>query len=113
MQEHRPPSWLVVALEAFFWTIAASALTFWVLSLAWPGGPAKLILALGAMAGAFFVTMHVPAAIAGVLLWHWCKPKMPPRRRVLHETATAYFGSAVAVSLVGNFASMVALEAAL
>lgn len=111
MQEHGPPNWLVVALAAFFWTIAASALTFWVLSLVWPGGPADLLLALGAGAGAVFVTLHIPAAITGVLLWHWRRPRMPPRRRALLETATAYFGSCVGVFLFGNFAAMLALEA--
>jgi hypothetical protein len=99
-----------MALIAFFWTVALAALSFWVLSLVWPNGPAGLILALGAGAGAVFVTLHVPAAITGLLLWQWRRPVMPPRRRVLHETATLYFGSAVAVGMAGNFAAMLAVD---
>ena len=111
MQEHVPPSWLIALLGAFFWAVAAAALTFWVVSLAWPTGPAGLIRNLGPSPVSLLIALHAPAGIAGVLLWHWRRPYMPPRRRALHETATVYFGACVAVGMAGNFAAMVVLDA--
>lgn len=110
MREHAPHHILVTVMSMFFWATASFALAFWMLSLVWPDGPGGLILSLGAATGAVFATAHVPAAIAGILLWHWHHAAMAPRRRVLLETATVYFGSAVAISMAGNFAGMVALE---
>jgi hypothetical protein len=99
-----------MAMAAFFWVAATTALGFWVLSLAWTNGPAGLVSSLGASAVSIFVSLHVPAAVAGLLLWQWRRGVMPPRRRVLHETATVYFGAAVAVGYLGNFAAMMVLD---
>jgi vacuolar-type H+-ATPase subunit I/STV1 len=111
LREHQPPQWLIALLGAFFWAVALAALAFWVVSLAWTNGPAGLIRNLGPSPVSLLTALHAPAGIAGLLLWHWRRPQMPPRRRVLHETATVYFGAAVAVGMVGNFAAMVVLDA--
>lgn len=108
--EHRPPPVFVAMMFAFVWAVAAFALAFWLLSILWPGGAGGLIASLGPSTGALFVTAHIPAAIAGLLLLQWGRAAMAPRPRVLLEAATVYFGGSVAVMLLGNFAAMVALE---
>lgn len=110
MQEHTPPRLLVWVMSAFFWATASFALAFWILSLIWPNGPGGLLASLGAATSAVFGTAHIPAAISGILLWHWRRAIMAPRRRVLLETATVYFGSVVAVAMMGNFAAMMVLD---
>jgi len=108
--EHRPSAALVALMLAFFWFVAAFALAFWLLSVIWPGGPGGLIHSLGPSTGALFVTAHIPAAIAGILLLQWGRMAMAPRQRVLLETATVYFGGCVAFGLASNFAAMVVLD---
>lgn len=108
--EHRPPPIFVAILFAFVWAIGAFALAFWLMSIIWPGGAGGLIASLGPSTGALFVTAHIPAAIAGILLLQWGRRAMAPRPRVLLEAATAYFGGSVAVGLVSNFAAMVVLD---
>ena len=110
MKEHKPPGFLVWAMSAFFWATASFALAFWILSLVWPNGPGGLLVSLGAATAAVFGTAHIPAAISGVLLWHWRRRVMAPRKRALLETATVYFGSVVGLAMAGNFAAMMVLD---
>ncbi|NKX42971.1 hypothetical protein [Roseicyclus persicicus] len=110
MSEHTPNPVLVRAMTGFFWAMAASALAFWVGGVVWPGGLRGLIAALGPGLVAGFGALHIPAAIAGILLWQWQRHGMPARRRVLLEAATAYFGLAVVLSIFLNFLLVTSLD---
>lgn len=103
MSEHVPNRYLLMALSGFFWAMAAAALAFWIGGLVWPGGLRGLIASLSAGAVAIFLSLHIPAAIVGILLWQWRRHAMPPRRRVMLEAATLYFGLAVLFGIFMNY----------
>lgn len=107
MDEHTPPRALIFVMSVFFWALSLSALLFWSGALIWRGGMGGLIESLGDGIVTGFVTLHIPAAIAGLLLLQWKRDAMPVRRRVLLEAATLYFGLAV---LFGMFMSYVAVS---
>ena len=103
MPEHVPPRGLVRAMAAFLIAMAGLALLFWIAALVWPGGIGGLIgsVSLGWMA--LFVTLHIPAAIVGILLWQWERHSLPAVRRVALEAATLYFMIAVLASIFFNY----------
>jgi hypothetical protein len=102
MREHTPNPVLVVLMALFFWAMAGSALAFWVAGTIWPDGVQGLIGALGPELVAVFATLHIPAAIAGILLWQWKRHGLSRRLRVMLEAATLYFMLSV---LLGMFLS--------
>jgi hypothetical protein len=103
MSEHQPPAALLVAMAGVFWAVAAASLLFWLGGLLWPGGLSGLMAALGPGAVATLVTLHIPAAIIGILLWQWTRAGLSPRRRVLLEAATLYFALAVLLGVFLNY----------
>lgn len=110
MPEHQPPAFLVRLMSGFFWGMAAAALGFWLGGAVWPGGLRALMADLGPGPVAAFVALHIPAAITGILLWHWSRHAMPVRRRILLEAATLYFGLAVLFGLFLNFLLVSAMQ---
>lgn len=108
MREHTPNPVLVVLMALFFWAMAGSALSFWVAGAIWPDGVQGLIGALGPGLVAVFATLHIPAAIAGILLWQWKRHGLPSRLRVMLEAATLYFMVSV---LLGMFLSYLLVSA--
>ena len=103
MPEHQPPALLVRAMAGFLWAMTGAALGFWLGGLVWPGGLAALMAAAGHGAVAIFVALHIPAAIAGLLLLHWRRHALPGLPRILLEAATLYFGLAVLFGMVLNY----------
>ncbi|MHA7886107.1 MULTISPECIES: hypothetical protein [Roseicyclus] len=103
MSEHQPPAALLMAMTGIFWAVAAASLLFWLGGLLWPGGLSGLMAALGPGAIATLVTLHIPAAIIGILLWQWTRAGLSPRRRVLLEAATAYFILSVILGIFLNY----------
>jgi len=102
-QEHTPPALLVALMAAIFWAMAAAALAFWAASAVWPDGITGVIEAIGPTATVLFATLHIPAAVIGILLWQWRRHSLPARRRVMLEAATLYFGLAVLFSIFMNY----------
>jgi peptidoglycan/LPS O-acetylase OafA/YrhL len=90
-------------MAACVWAMAAAATGFWLGGLLWPGGLPAVIAAAGHATVATFVALHIPAAIAGVLLLHWRRRAMPRLTRVMLEAATLYFGLAVILGMFLNF----------
>lgn len=103
MGEHVPHPALVGIMAVFVAAMALAAALFWTLSLLWPGGPGGLVDALDAGAVAVFGALHIPAAVAGILLLQWRRPGLPPTLRVALEAATLYFGLAVLAGLFLNY----------
>jgi hypothetical protein len=98
--EHRPPRGLVALMAVFVAALAAAALGFWAVSLFWPGGPGALAAALPRQGVAIFGALHIPAAVAGLLLWQWRRTHLRPALRIALEAAVLYFW---AVLLAGIF----------
>jgi len=108
--EHRPNRALTAVLATFFAAMAALALAFWLSALAISGGIAGAIGLWGSGFVAVFGALHIPAAITGILLWHWRRHAMPPLRRAALEAATLYFVAAVALSIFFNYLAMSVLD---
>lgn len=92
----------MIAMAAFVAVMAAAALAFWCAALVLPGGVRGAIGAMGPGATSLFGALHLPAAIAGLLLWQWRRRRLRPLPRVALEAATIYFWAAVAMGLVFN-----------
>jgi len=103
MAEHTPHPILLRAMTAFFWAMSGAALFFWLGGVVWPGGLQGLMASLGPGAVALFGALHIPAAIAGVLLWQWTRHGLQPQRRVMLEGAALYFGLAVLLGIFLNY----------
>ena len=103
MPEHQPSPILLILMVGFFGAMAVSALLFWLGALVWTGGIRGLMASLGPGATALFVTLHIPAAIVGILLWQWLRRGLSPLRRVLLEAATLYFCLAVVLGIFMNY----------
>ena len=102
MTEHRPNRYVILAMWGFFWSVTGGALAFWVGGLIWPGGLRGLIAALGPGAVAILLSLHIPAAIVGILLWQWRRSGLGPRTRVALEAATVYFCLCVLLGIFMN-----------
>jgi hypothetical protein len=109
MQEHTPNPVLVMLMTLFFWVMAASALAFWVAGVVWQGGLPGLLASMGPGTVAVFATMHIPAAIAGILLWQWTRRALSRRRRVMMEAAVLYFMASVLIGIFLNYLLISAL----
>jgi hypothetical protein len=103
MAEHVPSRFLIALMALFFGVMTLFAATFWVLSVLWPGGPGGLIASISPTAVAIVGTLHIPAAIVGILLLQWHRKDMPPVLRVTVEAATVYFGLLVLISIALNY----------
>lgn len=103
MAEHTPNRFVLTAMTGFFSAMVLSALLFWVLSLVWSGGISGLIASIGPGIIAVFGSLHIPAAIAGILLWQWRRRELPPVRRVILEAGTVYFILAVVFGMFMNY----------
>jgi hypothetical protein len=103
MAEHQPPAPLVAVMAAFLGAMAAASLAFWVAALVLPGGTRAVIGGMGPGVMSLFGALHVPAAIAGVLLWQWRRHGLGPRARTLLEAATIYFWAVILVGLFFGF----------
>jgi len=109
-EEHTPPPILVMLMALVFWAMAAAALAFWSAAAIWSDGLGGLVATLDPATVAVFAMMHIPAAIIGILLWQWRRHAMPPRRRVMLEAATLYFGLAVLFSIFMNYLAVRVME---
>ena len=103
MSEHTPNPVLVTLMTYFFWTMSACALAFWISGAIWRGGLQGLIASLGPGTVAIFATLHIPAAVAGILLWQWKRHGLPRGRRVMLEAALLYFMLAVLLGMFLNY----------
>lgn len=103
MAEHVPNRLLVAAMALFFGAMTLCTAAFWLLSVLWPGGPGGLIASIGPTAVAIVGTLHIPAAIVGILLLQWHRRDLPPVLRVVVEAATLYFGLLVLISIALNY----------
>jgi hypothetical protein len=103
MAEHVPPRVLVALMAVFFAAMAVCRA-----GLLGGGGrrarrhfggdrPCRLGVTT------IFGTLHILAAITGVLLWQWERHRLPPLIRVALEAATLYFCLAVLVSIFFNY----------
>lgn len=109
MREHTPNPVLVLLMTLFFWGMFACALAFWMAGAIWPSGLQGLLAALGSGTVAIFATLHIPAAIAGILLWQWTRHGLPRRSRVLLEAAVLYFMLSVLIGMFLNYLLVSAL----
>ena len=103
MAEHVPPRVLVAIMAAFFTIMSVCALAFWAAAVVVPGGIQGVIGLIGLGIMTIFGTLHILAAITGILLWQWERHRLPPRLRVMLEAATLYFGLAVLISIAFNY----------
>jgi hypothetical protein len=103
MGEHVPPRALIVLMWVFFGAMSVAALAFWLAAALLPSGVPGVIGAIGLSAMTIFGTLHIVAAISGILLWQWERHRLAPRRRVLLEAATLYFGIVVLASIFFNY----------
>lgn len=110
MSEHRAPEFLIQAMALFIGVMAVAALAFWSFSAILPGGPRAVIAAAGPIAIAIFGTLHIPAAIVGILLLQWRRPMLRRPWRVALEASTLYFGLVVLVGIFFNYLAMTAYD---
>ena len=103
MAEHVPPRALIAVMAVFFAAMSISALAFWLASVVMPGGVRGVIAAIGFGATTIFGTLHILAAVTGILLWQWERHRLRPVLRVSLEAATLYFCLAVLVSIFFNY----------
>lgn len=89
-------------MGGFVALMSAAALGFWSTALVVPGGVRGVIGGIGPGATSLFGALHLPAAVAGLLLWQWWRREMRPLLRVALEAATTYFWAAVLVGLLFN-----------
>ncbi len=89
-------------MGGFVAIMSAAALGFWSTALVVQGGIRGVIGGIGPGATSLFGALHLPAAVAGLLLWQWRRRGMPPLPRVALEAATIYFWAAVLVGLLFN-----------
>lgn len=101
--EHRAPTALILILAAFQAAMTLAALLFWLGILVSPSGFSGVASLIGASAVAIFSVLHIPAAVAGILLWQWRRPVLRKWQRVALEASTIYFGLAVLVSIFFNY----------
>lgn len=109
MSEHIPNRVLVMLMTLFFVTMSAAALAFWVAGAVWSDGVSGLIASLGPGTVAVFASLHIPAAIVGMLLWQWRRHGLPRRRRVMLEAAVLYFMLSVLIGMFLNYLLVSAL----
>ena len=109
MSEHTPNPVLVTLMTVFFWAMSGAALAFWLGGAVWPGGVQGVIGALGPGTVAVFATLHIPAAIVGILLWQWKRHGLSRRLRVTHEAAVLYFMLSVLMGMFLNYLLVSAL----
>ena len=109
MREHTPNPVLVMLMTLFFWAMSACALAFWIGGVIWRGGLQGLIASLGPGTVAVFATLHIPAAIVGILLWQWKRHGLARRPRVLLEAAVLYFMLSVLIGMFLNYLLVSAL----
>jgi class 3 adenylate cyclase len=102
MAEHVPPRVLVALMGVFFAVMTACALAFWAAAVVVPDGIGGVIGLIGFGVMTIFGTLHILAAITGVLLWQWERHRLPPLLRVALEAATLYFCLAVLASIFFN-----------
>lgn len=100
MPEHKAPPALLAVMAAFLGAMTAAAVAFWLAALAF--GMNSVLQGMGAAAASLFVALHIPAAIAGILLWQWKRCDLRPAHRAALEAATLYFCLAVLFGLVLN-----------
>ncbi|MFW5655771.1 MAG: hypothetical protein ACOCYW_09050 [Roseicyclus sp.] len=110
MGEHVPPRALIGLMWVFLGAMSLCALAFWLGALVLPEGVPGVIGAIGLGAMTIFGTLHILAAITGILLWQWERHALSPRRRVALEAATLYFGLAVLVSIFFNYLAATVLD---
>ncbi len=110
-KEHTPNRALVLAMSGFFAVLSLAALLFWLAALVMPGGINGVIALVGPASVAIFSTLHIPAAIVGILLWQWYRADLAPIHRVALEAATLYFGLAVLISIFFNYLAVTLLDA--
>jgi len=110
MAEHVPPRMLVALMWLFFGAMSVCALAFWLAALVLTGGVQGVIETIGLGAMTIFGTFHILAAITGILLWQWERHRLTPRRRVMLEAATLYFGVAVLISIFFNYLAATLLD---
>ena len=103
MGEHVPPPALIALMAVFFAGMSGAALAFWLAVLVWPDGINGVIAFIGLSAMTIFGTLHILAAITGILLWQWRRHRLRPGLRVALEAATLYFGLAVLLSIFFNY----------
>ena len=100
MPEHKAPPALLALMAGFLGLMAAAASVFWLAALAF--GIRGAIHGIGPGSASLFFAMHIPAAIAGLLLWQWRRRELRPAIRVALEAATLYFWLAVLLGLLFN-----------
>lgn len=96
-------------MAGFVGAEAIAALLFWMAALI--SGMRGVLDAMGPTLVSLFVALHIPAAIAGILLWQWTRRTLRPAVRVVLEAATLYFGLAVIVGLLVNVMAASLLDA--
>lgn len=107
MGEHVPPRGLVMAMEVFVAIMGALSLLFWIAVPLTPGGISGVIALVGPLNMGVFGALHIPVAVAGILVWQWRRRKMRPVLRVALEAATIYF---CAIVLIGLFFNLLAAQ---
>jgi class 3 adenylate cyclase len=110
MAEHVPPRVVVAIMAVFFAAMAVCALAFWIAAVVIPGGVSGVIGLIGYAVTTIFGTLHILAAITGVLLWQWERHRLRPLIRVALEAATVYFCLAVLVSIFFNLLATTILD---
>ena len=106
MPEHTPKPVIVALMRLFFWGMAVFALVFWLGSAVSTRGVSGFIGVIGPGAVALFAALHIPAAVAGILLWQWTRHSLSKQTRVMLEAATLYFIAAIAVGMFLNYLVM-------
>jgi hypothetical protein len=107
MAEHTPNRVITTLLALFLGLMSLAAITIWGMVLILGEGMAGLMGGLGLSLIAVFVALHIPAAIVGVLLWHWVRHDISLANRVLLAGATLYFVAAIGI---GAFSPVIASE---
>jgi hypothetical protein len=78
MAEHVPPRVLVALMAVFFAAMTVAALAFWAAAVVLPGGIGGVIGLIGFGVMTIFGTLHILAAVTGVLLWQWERHRLRP-----------------------------------
>ena len=110
LAEHQPPRVLVALMALFFAAMTVCALAFWVAAVVVPGGIPGVIALIGNATTTIFGTLHILAAVSGVLLWQWERHRLRPLTRVILEASTIYFCLAVLTSIFFNYLATTILD---